>query len=808
MANVGNANIDITANSAQAQSEVSGFFGFLRRSATLATGVMGGLALFETIKGSMQGAYDATIGANAAMEQYENTLTIVQGSAKTAAETLAWAKQFAASTPFEIPDIVEATTRLEAYGLHAQDVLGTTGDMASAMGKPLMQAVEAVADAQTGELERLKEFGITKGMLIEQAAAMGKGEIVNASGQITDMAALNEALFALMQERYGGAMEIQSHSFNGLISNAKDSMGQLAVTLSEPIFEGFKQGLESVVPFMGATLQAVKGDWVGAKETLTNAFGPETALQIENFFLSVSKFFHDLQPTVDNFKRIIIGLAPIFQLLGGAIAVAWKVVAAVLPPVLNLITGIAAKIVEWEGFIPLLAGITAGFVAFKATVLIVNAVKNAMLLFQTVMWAVRNAAFLLRYGMLLLNTAFLANPIAWVVALIVGLIAVFVTLYKRNDEFRALVDRVWASIKNAFASVITWATTTLPAWWESMKQGFSNFVEATVGFFQSLGTRIMAFLQPFITFFIQSWENMKLLVLGIIQVFISLVTGNFDGLKLGLLAIWTAVKDQAINIWNLLKNTVIQYVIDLWNGAVALFQSGKDKVVGFVTSAKNNIVTGFQNAKDSAIQKIKDMWNGIVTWVGKIPGKFQEMKTDVTEKVKSINLYDIGKNVVQGLINGLGDMLKSVKNKAREIAQAVEGAIRDKLKLKSPSRVMIDIGQNTGQGFILGLDDMIRAAIEKAKQLGQSVANAVTNVPAKMETDVMFNASTIGNGIANLGNQLGQMEGLKSVISGAPQGQQPIEQHVHYWQINADEITDVAELIQVVNGIVQTVRSR
>ncbi|WP_306010532.1 hypothetical protein [Bacillus sp. MMSF_3328] len=808
MANVGNANIDITANSGQARSEVGGFFGFLKRSASLATGIMGGLALFETVKSSLSGAYEATIGANAAMEQYENTLTIVQGSAKTAAETLAWAKKFAAQTPFEIPDIVEATTRLEAYGLKAQDVLGATGDMASAMGKPLMQAVEAVADAQTGELERLKEFGITKQMLIDKAASMGKKEIVNASGQITDMKGLNEALFALMRERYGGAMEIQSHSFNGLISNAKDSMGQLAVTVSQPLFEKLKQGMESVVPVMGAALQAVQGDWKGVQETLNGAFGPDTALKIENFFLSVAKFIHDLQPTVENFKRIFIGLAPILQMVGGAIAVAWKVVAAVLPPVLKIITDIAAKIVEWQGFIPLVAGIAAGFVAFKTTALIVDGVRKAMVLFQTVMWAVRNAAFLLRYGMLLLNTAFLANPIAWVVALIVGLIAVFVTLYNKNEAFRALVDKVWAAIKNAFASVIEWATTTLPAWWESMKTGFQNMIDGIVNFFAGLGSRIMAFLQPFITFFVQSWENMKLLVLGIIQVFISLVTGNFDGLKLGLLAIWTAVKDQAINIWNLLKNTVIQYVTNLWNGAVNLFQSGKNKVVSFVTQTKDNVVNGFQNAKDNAIQKIKDMWNGIVTWVGKIPGKFQEMKTDVIAKVKSINLYDIGKNVVQGLINGLSDMLRSVKNKAQEIAKAVEGAIRDKLKLKSPSRVMIDIGQNTGQGFILGLDDMIRAAIEKAKQLGQSVANAVTNIPAKMETGVTFNASTIGNGIANFGKQLGQMEGLKSVISGAPQGQQLVEQHVHYWQINADEITDVAALIQVVNGIVQTVRSR
>jgi hypothetical protein len=52
---------------------------------------------------------------------------------------------------------------------------------------------------QTGELERLKEFGITKTMLQEQADAMG---IVfqNNKGQITSYENLNTALFAIMED--------------------------------------------------------------------------------------------------------------------------------------------------------------------------------------------------------------------------------------------------------------------------------------------------------------------------------------------------------------------------------------------------------------------------------------------------------------------------------------------------------------------------------------------------------------------------------------------------------------------------------
>jgi phage tail tape-measure protein len=61
---------------------------------------------------------------------------------------MAWAVDFANKTPFETDAIVEATVRLSAYGLEAQKVMPAIGDMAAVMNKDVMQAVEAVADAQ------------------------------------------------------------------------------------------------------------------------------------------------------------------------------------------------------------------------------------------------------------------------------------------------------------------------------------------------------------------------------------------------------------------------------------------------------------------------------------------------------------------------------------------------------------------------------------------------------------------------------------------------------------------------------------
>ena len=89
------------------------------------------------------------------LEGYRSTLNVVMKDQKKAAQMMAWAVDFANKTPFETDSIVEATVRLQSYGIDAQKTMTQIGDMAGVMNKDIMQAVEAVADAQTGELERL-----------------------------------------------------------------------------------------------------------------------------------------------------------------------------------------------------------------------------------------------------------------------------------------------------------------------------------------------------------------------------------------------------------------------------------------------------------------------------------------------------------------------------------------------------------------------------------------------------------------------------------------------------------------------------
>ena len=136
-----------------------------------------------------------------------------------AAKIMKNAVSLANKTPFEAGELVQGAAMFESMGMSADKWLTLTGDMAAATNKSFDQATEALIDAQTGELERLKEFGITKSMIAEKANQMfANQEVVNNKGQIVDQEKFNEAMIALMKDKYAGGMEAQAKTIKGMWS--------------------------------------------------------------------------------------------------------------------------------------------------------------------------------------------------------------------------------------------------------------------------------------------------------------------------------------------------------------------------------------------------------------------------------------------------------------------------------------------------------------------------------------------------------------------------------------------------------------
>ena len=164
--------------------------------------------------------------AGVQFEKLSASLETVEGSAQKANAAFKKIEAFAAKTPYDLNQVTEAYIKLKALGLDPSErALSSYGNTASAMGKSLMQMIEAVADASTGEFERLKEFGIKASKQGDQVKFTFRGvttSVKNSSKEI------QEYLLRIGEVQFAGGMERQAKTIGGKLSTLADNFGALA----------------------------------------------------------------------------------------------------------------------------------------------------------------------------------------------------------------------------------------------------------------------------------------------------------------------------------------------------------------------------------------------------------------------------------------------------------------------------------------------------------------------------------------------------------------------------------------------------
>lgn len=187
------------------------------------------LAIFGVTSIAAIGA--AAIKTAGDFEQLEARLFTLTGSAKGAADAFDLITQFAAKTPFQVQEITDAFARLKAQGVEpTEKILKSVGDTAAANGKSFLQFTEALLDAQTGQFERLKEFGIVSRTEGEKVSFTFRGVTTEVEKSAK---AIRGYLLSIGETQFAGAMERQSKTLFGAFSNLQDAVSLLSNKLGK-----------------------------------------------------------------------------------------------------------------------------------------------------------------------------------------------------------------------------------------------------------------------------------------------------------------------------------------------------------------------------------------------------------------------------------------------------------------------------------------------------------------------------------------------------------------------------------------------
>lgn len=267
------------------------------------------------------------IGTSAEFEKFQTVLETLEGSSAKAKASMDWVANFAAKTPYELNGVTDAFVKLKAYGIDPQaGALKSAGDAAAAMGKPLEQAVEALADAMTGENERLKEFGITAETagdeIVYRWQENGKAMVATAKKNSRDQ--IQATIEGIWNGRYGGAMDKLSGTWDGMWSNLQDTFTKVFKMIGDAgIFDVLKGELKGVLDALSAMeadgslkafAQTVSDELVGAFRELKSWV---MAVDWKSVWGDVKAFAGGIGSVIDalgGLKGVAIAVAAVFSI--------------------------------------------------------------------------------------------------------------------------------------------------------------------------------------------------------------------------------------------------------------------------------------------------------------------------------------------------------------------------------------------------------------------------------------------------------------------------------------------------------------
>lgn len=571
--------------------------------------------------------------------------------------------------------------------------------------------------------------------------------------------------------------------FDWLSTNAAESLYNFAHIFGNT-FSGIISTLQAFAPF-GASMEegllsmterfkewaAGLGQSEGFKSFIeyAKANGPVLISTLGNVFTTL--------------QNLVVGLAP----LGSVVLQAMEKITAFLASLHPLVAGIGALTTAFFTLTPASGLLVTAFGSISTA--IAEGGGAMALLTGPVGIAAAAIAGLVAVGVLLYQNWDTVKAKAlevWsgiqpIVSQALGAVSAFVnaklqeikTFWAQNGtQILQAVSNVWNAIKTVISTVATALAPIVSAGWTVIKMIIQSVWENIKGVISGAMSVIQGLIKVFAGVFTgdwgKVWEGVKQATVGAVQFLWNMIQLTLfgralsaakvfvTGFKAAITAGWTAIKGVFTSSvsavqgvvtrgWSLIQSTsaavmngirsiissawngirtVITSVMNgiravissVWNGIKSTISSVVNAIKTYVVNAFNTLKTGISTAMNAVKTTIVNIWNSILAFF------------------RGINLTEIGRNIIEGLVNGISSMTNTVIEKARHIADLVKTTIQTALDIHSPSRETEKLGKWTGEGLAKGIESKNGRVKQASKTLGQQALQGMKEATDKLET--------------------------------------------------------------------------
>ena len=278
-------------------NKAQGLMGGFKNDLSKVGGFIAGAFSAAAVIGFGKAVYDVT----AQFQKFEAVLNTSLGSNSKAQLSMKQIEEFASVTPFSVQELTGAFVKLANQGFApTTNELRKLGDLAASTGKSFDQLAEAIIDAQTGEFERLKEFGIRAKKEGDKVTFTFKG--VETQTKFTSEA-IREYILSLGDAiGVSGSMAAISETLGGKMSNLGDSWDQFLKTLGDQGSGPFKNAINNLNLMLSAFTQAIK-----TSEQLEQDANLKGASKAVEHLEILANTYGDLSKAKEDYLRLLNG---------------------------------------------------------------------------------------------------------------------------------------------------------------------------------------------------------------------------------------------------------------------------------------------------------------------------------------------------------------------------------------------------------------------------------------------------------------------------------------------------------------------
>lgn len=224
-----------------------------------------------------------------------------------------------------------------------------------------------------------------------------------------------------------------------------------------------------------------------------------------------------------------------------------------------------------------------------------------------------------------LGAAFTAitGPVGIIIAAIAGLIAIFVVLFKNNEDFRNSVITIWNQVKAIIGGVI-----------ESLKLIFQAFVELASQLWNKYGDDIVNIVTKAFNYVAAVVNTVLKAVQNVIKIITSAIKGEWQ-------VVWDGIKNFTKDLWDGIKNIV--------GAALNLLVSVVKVPLQFIASAVTGVWEGIKSVTSSVWtgigKTVQTVINGVIKGINFMIKALNNLSFDVPDWVPGIGGSSFGFNI-------------------------------------------------------------------------------------------------------------------------------------------------------------------